>query len=155
MPALPLREDLAFVSRVRGSGYRLRHSLDVRVRVSTRLDGRASGGMADCIKGWVDAEKKGSPHLVESPTSVAARLRQRRKFRHLEASSLIKLFETAADVSLASKPQSISALRGCTPTLIELAAPEEPDAPCTVPVEAAIGQIERIISDLGRGILVA
>ncbi len=155
MPALPFREDLAFVSRVRGSGYRLRHSLDVRVRVSARLDGRASGGMADCIKGWVDAEKKGSPHLVESPTSVAARLRRRRKFRHLEASSLIKLFETAADVSLASKPQSISALRGCTPTLIELAAPEEPDAPCTVPVAAAIGQIERIISDLERGILVA
>jgi hypothetical protein len=156
MPALAFREDLAFVSRVRGSGYRLRHSLDVRVRVSARLDGRASGGMADCIKGWVDAEKKGSPHLVESPTSVAARLRRRRKLRHLEASSLIKLFETTADVSVASKPLSISALRGLsTPTLIELGAPEEPDAPCTVPVAAAIRQIERIISVVERGILVA
>ncbi len=51
MPALPFREDLAFVSRVRGSGYRLRHSLDVHVKVSARLDGRASRGMADCIKG--------------------------------------------------------------------------------------------------------
>ena len=61
MPALPFREDLAFVSRVRGSGYRLRHSLDVRVKVSARLDGRALGGMADCIKGWVEAEEKGSP----------------------------------------------------------------------------------------------
>lgn len=156
MPALPFREDLAFVSRVRGSGYHLRHSLDVRVKVSARLDGRASGGMADCIKGWVEAEEKGSPHLVQCPTSVAARLRRRSKFRHLEASSLIKLFQTTADVSVASKPQSISALRGLTtPPLIELAAPEEPDAPCSVPVTAAIGQIERIISDVERGILVA
>jgi hypothetical protein len=156
MPALPFREDLAFVSRARGSGYRLRHSLDVRVKVSARLDGRALGGMADCIKGWVEAEKKGSPHLVESPTSVAARLLRRRKCRDLEPSALIELLETRADVNVASKPQSVSSPRSLNiPALVELAAPEEPDAPSTVPVEVAICQIERVISDAEGGTVVA
>ena len=156
MLALPFREDLAFVSRVRSSGYHLRHSLDVRVTVSARLDSRASGGMADCIRGWVDAEVKGSPHLVESPISVAARLRRRRKLRHLDAAALIKLVETPAQISVASNPQALSCLQGLsTCTLMELAAPEEPDPPCTVPVTVAIGQIERIIGDTERGILVA
>jgi Glycosyl transferase family 2 len=164
IPALPRREDLAFVSRVRGSGYRLRHPADVRVKVSARLNGRASGGMADCIKGWVEAEEKGLPHLVESPMSVTARLRRRRKSRHLEPSALVDLFEIISGVNVASKfgvnvaskTQSPSSLRGLSiPALIELVAPEEPDAPSTVPVEVAIGQIERIISDTQRGILVA
>ena len=164
IPALPRREDLAFVSRVRGSGYRLRHPADVRVKVSARLNGRASGGMADCIKGWVEAEEKDLPHLVESPISVTARLRRRRKCRHLEPSALVDLFEIISGVNVASKfgvnvaskTQSPSSLRGLSiPALIELVAPEEPDAPSTVPVEVAIGQIERIISDTQRGILVA
>ena len=45
IPALPFREDLAFVSLVRGAGYRLRHPLNVQVQVSARLDGRAPGGI--------------------------------------------------------------------------------------------------------------
>ena len=44
MPALPFREDLAFVGRVCRAGYRLRHPLDVQVTVSARLNGRAAGG---------------------------------------------------------------------------------------------------------------
>jgi glycosyl transferase family 2 len=78
MPALPFREDIAFVSAVCRAGYRLRHPLDVKVVVSARLEGRAAGGMADCLKAWVDAAAQGRPHLVDDPLKVAAHLHRRR-----------------------------------------------------------------------------
>jgi hypothetical protein len=78
IPALPFREDVAFVSAVCRAGYRLRHPLDVQVVVSARLEGRAAGGMADCLKTWVDAAAQGRPHLVNDPLKVAARLHRRR-----------------------------------------------------------------------------
>jgi hypothetical protein len=78
IPALPFREDVAFVSAVCRAGYRLRHPLDVQVVVSARLEGRATGGMADCLKAWVDAAAHGRPHLVDDPLRVAARLHRRR-----------------------------------------------------------------------------
>jgi hypothetical protein len=81
MPALPFREDVAFVSAVCRAGYRLRHPIDVQVVVSARLEGRAAGGMADCLKDWVDAAAKGRPHLVEDPFMIVARLRRRRRVR--------------------------------------------------------------------------
>jgi hypothetical protein len=81
LPPLPFGEDVAFVNAVCRAGYRLRHPLDVRVVVSARLQGRATGGMADCLKGWVDAAARGLPHLVEDPLKVAARLRRRRVTR--------------------------------------------------------------------------
>ena len=61
-----------------GAGYRLRHPLDVQVTVSARLDGRAAGGMSDCLKSWLAAEKDGLPHLVEDPRATIFRLRNRR-----------------------------------------------------------------------------
>jgi Glycosyl transferase family 2 len=78
MPALPFREDLAFVERVCRAGYHLRHSLDVKVTVSARLDGRAAGGMSDCLKAWVAAEECGLPHLVEDPRAITGRLDNRK-----------------------------------------------------------------------------
>jgi hypothetical protein len=81
LPPLPFGEDVAFVNAVCRAGYRLRHPLDVQVVVSARLQGRATGGMADCLKGWVDAAAQGLPHLVEDPLRVAARLRRRRVMR--------------------------------------------------------------------------
>jgi hypothetical protein len=77
VPALPFQEDLAFVERVCRAGYLLRHPLDVRVTVSARLDGRAAGGMSDCLKRWLAAEEGGLPHLVEDPRAIIVRLHDR------------------------------------------------------------------------------
>lgn len=83
MPALPFREDIGFVSRVLRAGYRLAHPLEVSVTVSARTEGRAPGGMADCVKSWVADELEGKPILVESPISVQNRLLRRRSIRTL------------------------------------------------------------------------
>lgn len=74
IPPKPFREDVSFVAKAVAAGYRLRHPLDVVVSVSARLDGRARGGMADCLAAWIAAEAAGCPHLVEAPESIFARL---------------------------------------------------------------------------------
>jgi hypothetical protein len=76
IPAIASQEDVAFVANARRAGYRLRHAPDVKVKVSARLHGRAKGGMADCLHGWVKAEQLGLPHLVEDPVLTLHRLTQ-------------------------------------------------------------------------------
>jgi hypothetical protein len=145
VPALPFREDIAFVSRVRGAGYHLRHPLDVCVKVSARLDGRAPGGMADCLKAWVKAEEEGAPHLVEDPAVIASRLDRRRICRKFLSAERIDFSEFVRRVPFASTRQ-FRQLPLSAPALIELMAPDEPDALANMPVEVAIGEIERMIA---------
>ena len=143
MPPLPSREDLAFVSSVRAAGYRLRHSPDVRVRVSARLKGRARDGMADCIKGWLSAAMQDLPHLVEDPVSVVRRLRKRRTCREI---ALVGHTRKGGFDLVSSPPRHGDGLP-IGPALIELVAPDEPDACVSVPVKAAIRQILQIIAE--------
>jgi hypothetical protein len=146
MAALPFREDISFVSRVRGAAYRLRHSSDVRVKVSARLEGRALGGMAECIKGWVRAEEFGLPHLVEKPHSVAERIRRRRYSRDVASADRLKLGNTGSGSNFVpTYPIPESELSAYAK--IEDIASDEPDAACSVPVEMAITEIEGIIAD--------
>jgi hypothetical protein len=88
------RHPRTFFSRGRGvrfqgrcQGLRLRHPLDVRVGVSARLDGRARGGMADCLKAWLAAEAAGQPELVDDAAAVLARLTRHRHKRAAPASA--------------------------------------------------------------------
>jgi len=87
IPPISFREDVAFVAKAVAKGYRLRHPLEVRVGVSARLDGRARGGMADCLKAWLAAEAAGQPQLVEDAATVLARLTRRHRKRALPASA--------------------------------------------------------------------
>jgi hypothetical protein len=77
MPPIAWQEDIAFVAKARRAGFRLRHDPRVVVQVSARLEGRAKGGMADCIRSWVKADAEGLPHLVEDPATVLQRLLRR------------------------------------------------------------------------------
>ncbi|WP_396593025.1 glycosyltransferase [Brevundimonas sp. R86498] len=120
LPALPFREDLALVSRLRAAGFRLVHPETVRVGVSARLNGRAPGGMADCLKTWIDAEAQGRPHRVEEPAAVVARALCRRAFRDRDG------------------PHAAA--------LIERWAADDPDAPGVVPVLDAIVELEDLIA---------
>jgi hypothetical protein len=131
MPALPFREDVAFVERVRRARYRLRHPLDVQVTVSARLNGRAAGGMSDCLKIWLAAEENGQPHLVEDPQAMIWRL------RHRQSNDLApRAIRLPAAEGIVQPPkhafESITTVPARADTSIE--------------VELAISQLERMIA---------
>jgi len=52
-PTPPVAEDRALFAAVRAAGGLVRHPLDVRVFTSSRLEGRAPGGMADAFARWI------------------------------------------------------------------------------------------------------
>jgi Glycosyl transferase family 2 len=133
MPALPFREDIAFVANACRAGYRLRHPLDVQVTVSARVDGRAAGGMSDCLKSWLAAEERGVPHLVEDPRAMIFRMRHR-QFRGLTARAI----RLPASESIARPPNGRT-LESVT------AVPEGADT--SIEVELAISQLERMIAE--------
>lgn len=84
MPALSFREDLGFVSRVLRAGFSLVHPMGVSVTVSARTEGRAPGGMADCVKSWLADEEAQKPILVQDPLAVEARLLHRHALRQMK-----------------------------------------------------------------------
>lgn len=127
MEPLPFREDISFVSRVRAAGYLLRHPCDVSVTVSARTQGRAKGGMADCLVAWLREEELGAPVLVECPEAVESRLRRRKGLR-----------DAAGGGRVAA-------------SLVEAYALDGFDAPATVPALSAIAALSARIDSL-RGI---
>lgn len=71
-PTPPVAEDRALFDAVRAAGVRVRHPLDVRVFTSCRLAGRAPGGMADALAGWI---AQGEDEPLHETYAVAAALR--------------------------------------------------------------------------------
>ena len=92
------------------------------------------------MKGWLGAEAGGLPHLVEDPESVVASLRKRRMCR-----------ECGSHGGWGRHPVWSSAgspfFRRTETAEIERIAPDEPDAPLSVPIRAAIHQIKLMIAD--------
>jgi GT2 family glycosyltransferase len=146
MDALPFREDIAFVSKVRAAGFRLVHPLDVLVTVSARTTGRAKGGMAECIATWLRDEAEGTPAHLECPSAVESRLRRRSAF-----SALAKATPDAARRALAAlgiDPELAGTGRYWLADLIERYAPDELDAPGTVLAHDAIAALAQRIAVL-------
>jgi GT2 family glycosyltransferase len=144
LPALPFREDLAFVSRVRSAGYRLRHAPDVRVQVSARLDGRAPGGMADCLRQWIAEAEEHRPHLVELPASTLHRLEKRRRIRDLATADAMTRHVMLNAFGL---PETQALGDADIAALVERLVPDEPDAEATTPVEMAMAELQRLIGE--------
>ena len=111
IPAICFREDVAFVAKAIAAGYRLRHPLAVRVGVSARLDGRAPGGMADCLKAWLAAEANGLPHLVDDGAAAFHRLARRRRARAAHPSWYPREFADPRDRSHAKPIEVETAIR--------------------------------------------
>lgn len=121
---LPFREDLAFVVKARGAGYRLRHPPGLHVGVSARLEGRANRGMAECLKAWCAAEAAGLPVMVEDPAAVEARLAKRAAIRALEGASPETVRATLVQLGIA---EPVDPDLGAA-ALIERHAADDPDA---------------------------
>lgn len=149
LPPLPVREDLGLVRRVLAAGYRLVHPLDVKVTVSARQDGRAKGGMADCISSWSAEVARGAPILVEDPEALEDRLVRRRSIRDL--AGLPPDLCRPVLLGLGAKPCDLPAAApgpAQIGRLIDRLARDEPDAPRSVPVEQAIERLHGMIDGL-------
>jgi GT2 family glycosyltransferase len=137
---VPFREDVAFVSKVRAAGFLLSHPLDVVVTVSARTQGRARGGMADCLDTWMREEADGVPVLVESPLAVEDRLLFRKGIRDVGAMATGPAEKALRALGVSPGPGlSVAAL-------IERHAGDDLDAQPTTPALAAISALEERIS---------
>lgn len=81
MPAPALGEDRAFAAVLRRAGMRLRHAPEVRVVVSGRILGRATGGMADTIRRRLVAPDLFLDDALEPALDRLTRLQARRDNR--------------------------------------------------------------------------
>lgn len=63
-PTPALGEDRALFAAVRAAGGAVRHPVDVRVFTSCRTKGRAPGGMADTLAGWIHQDEDAPLHEI-------------------------------------------------------------------------------------------
>jgi glycosyltransferase involved in cell wall biosynthesis len=76
-------EDKALYKAILRSGARFRHSLDVRVTTSARLDGRVENGFSAGLRHFGSLGQQSRPLLVESVTASEIRLRARHALREV------------------------------------------------------------------------
>ncbi len=63
-PTPPFAEDRALFDHLRAVGARVRHPRDVCVFTSCRIQGRAQGGMADTLAGWMHQSEDDPVHEI-------------------------------------------------------------------------------------------
>lgn len=81
MPAADAFEDILFYRALMRIDARFRHSPAVRVRTSARRIGRTPIGLATNLVGWAALGRAQASFVVESPSSIEARVRGRRLLR--------------------------------------------------------------------------
>ncbi|QRE73562.1 glycosyltransferase [Methylobacterium aquaticum] len=85
MPALPLGEDRAFVASLLRADARVRHTPDIVVVTSGRLDGRAPGGAADTMRARCAVPEAPCDPRLESLGRALVRFAWGRRLRRLHA----------------------------------------------------------------------
>lgn len=83
LPVLPSGEDTALANGLHRADIEIRHSLDVRVYTSGRVDGRTPAGLAASLALWSARSTNGQFQLVPSAATVLARAQGRRFLRDL------------------------------------------------------------------------
>ncbi|SEL82619.1 Glycosyl transferase family 2 [Bosea lupini] len=81
VPLMASGEDRALVEAAIVGGGRLVHPLDVWTRVSARLDGRATHGMAETMRRMIDAASGGAAEMVPALRHWRERAKWRRETR--------------------------------------------------------------------------
>ena len=81
LPNVTTLEDMAYIETLRRADARVRHSPRVRVRTSSRRDGRVALGLSTQLGEWADALDRGVIPPVEAAATAEARFRERRAWR--------------------------------------------------------------------------
>jgi Glycosyl transferase family 2 len=101
-------EDKALYKAILRSGARFRHSLDVRVTTSARLDGRVEHGFSAGLRHFGILKQQSRWLLVESPSASEIRLRARRALRELSREVQLNRAKTSSQVKGVSRALGIS-----------------------------------------------
>ncbi len=83
VPAIPVGEDRALFAALARRDARIRHTPEARVIVSCRLDGRASGGMAETMRRRSNNPREPLDDRLEAVIPAVIRLRSRAALRRL------------------------------------------------------------------------
>ena len=101
-------EDKALYKAILRSGARFRHSLDVRVTTSARLDGRVEHGFSAGLRHFGSLGRQSRRVLVESVSASEIRFRARRALRELSREVQLNRPLTSSQVRGVARPLGIS-----------------------------------------------
>ena len=87
-PVKPL-EDVAFIDALRRVGARIRHSPEVSIATSARLNGRAEVGLSGQLRHWQNDVATGAVHEVDSADWVRHRFALMGRLRRLAAGKIL------------------------------------------------------------------
>ena len=148
MPDQPAGEDHAFVDALRARDLVVRQDPAIEVVTSGRLDGRASGGVADTIKLRCDVPDSPCDDRLERVHHVVARCLWRRRLRRLHADGRLgATWRWAPFLAIPRRTaRQIAAARfaGQALAAIEIASPRlayRPVRPAALPRQIALGRM--------------
>jgi Glycosyl transferase family 2 len=101
-------EDSELYKAILRGGGRFRHSLEVRVTTSARLDGRVERGFSAGLRHFGDLGRQSKPIFVESVDASEIRLRGRRALRELRQQAQLKQPFTSSQVRRVARSLEIS-----------------------------------------------
>lgn len=155
VPAVRYLEDEALVAALRAADLRIRHSPRVRVRTSSRCEGRVEVGLSWQLRQWSTESGAGAAMLVDSPAELASRLRARRRLRvawrsrsssalHLAANGIAHTVAVPA-AWLVRQAEGAKNFGGLWASVLAHAAD-----PPKLPVRAALDQLRRLLRRQGE-----
>ncbi len=89
LPAIPYLEDEEFRKRLKRIDAKIRHSPNVKIYTSSRLNGRVEFGFSVQLKHWQDMSTKGEQQMVESLDTLIFKLNVKNSLRKLWASTTL------------------------------------------------------------------
>lgn len=150
VPPIPCGEDRAFIAALERSDARVRFPRDVIVYTSSRLAGRADGGMAATLKARADCPDLPCDPLLEPVATACKRAEWRRTLRRLWPSALPLTWATTLKIT----PEQLrtawaSPSFGQAWQLLEAASPELQRRPLSMTeLKLELPRLERLVEQL-------
>ncbi len=161
VPPLANGEDRAFLEALRRADRTVRHALDVRVVVSGRVVGRASGGMADTMARRMIRQDHLLDAMLEPAIVALHRARARASLRLLHAGARSWAIDAAYARQVGLPLATVTAMVGCARfgeawALIEAASPRlrrQPVRREALPLQHDIATriVDRLLQRRGTG----
>lgn len=150
VPPIPCGEDRAFIAALERSNARVRFPRDVIAYTSSRLAGRADGGMAATLKARADCPELPCDPLLEPVAMACKRAEWRRTLRGLWPAALSLTWATTLKItSTQLRTAWASPSFGQAWQLLEAASPELQRSALTMDeLKAELPRLEKLVAQL-------